>query len=70
VKLGFGFIALNAFNFSSQNINRDMSLVALVSLYPTTKDRKLNFPLYMGGGYFLSENKFFFLVGPGIQVSF
>lgn len=70
VKLGFGFIALNAFNFSSQNINRDMSLVALVSLYPTTKDRKLNFPLYMGGGYFLSESKFFFLVGPGIQVSF
>jgi len=70
VKLGFGFIALNAFNFSNQNINRDMSLVALVSLYPTTKDRKLNFPLYMGGGYFLSENKFFFLVGPGIQVSF
>ncbi|MBK6934426.1 MAG: hypothetical protein IPH17_05010 [Bacteroidales bacterium] len=47
-----------------------MSLVALISLYPTTKDRKLNFPLYMGGGYFLSENKFFFLVGPGIQVSF
>jgi hypothetical protein len=70
MKLGFGFIALNAFNFSSQNINRDMSLVALVSLYPTTKDRKLNFPLYMGGGYFLSENEFFFLVGPGIQVSF
>jgi hypothetical protein len=70
IKVGAGFIALNAFNFSSTNIHRDMSLVALISLYPTTKDRKLNFPLYMGGGYFLSENKFFFLVGPGIQVSF
>jgi hypothetical protein len=42
--------------------------VVIGSLYPTTKDVKLTFPLYMGGGYLLKERKFFFLLGPGISI--
>jgi len=69
-KFGVGFLALNAFNFSENNTSRDVGIVLLGSLYPlpTRERNKLSFPLYLGGGYFLSENKFFFLIGPGIRV--
>jgi hypothetical protein len=66
-KIGVGFLALNAFNFND-NSNRDMGIVILGSLYPTSRDAKLAFPLYVGGGYFLKGQKFFFLIGPGIRV--
>lgn len=66
-KVGAGFLALNAFNFN-ENSGRDVGIVLLGSLYPTSRDTKLSFPLYMGGGYFLKAKKFFFLVGPGIRV--
>lgn len=76
-KIGAGFLALNAFNMSE---GMDLSIVVLGSVYPTTKDVKLTFPLYLGFGYSLSnkeENKakspaerFFFLFGPGIRVRF
>ena len=68
-KVGFGFIALDAFNFSENSDNRDIALVVLGSLYPTRKDKKLTFPLYFGGGYKLKQEEFFFLIGPGIRVS-
>lgn len=68
-KFGAGFLAFNAFNFS-ENSTRDMGLVGLVSLYPirTKYSSRLSFPLYMGGGYFLSEQQWFVLLGPGIRV--
>ena len=69
-KIGVGFIALDAFNFSKDASDRDIAMVVLASLYPTRKDLKLSFPLYIGGGYKLKNNQFFFLVGPGIAVNF
>ncbi len=69
-KIGAGFLALNAFNFSENITNRDMSLVVIASLYPTRRESKMTFPLYFGGGYFVSQGKFFWLLGPGIRVSF
>lgn len=74
-KIGAGFLALNAFNLSE---GMDLSLVVLGSVYPTTRDAKLSFPLYVGGGYSLSgkqdnippSQRFFFLIGPGIRVKF
>jgi hypothetical protein len=69
-KVGAGFLALNAFNFSDTEVNRDVGLVILGSLYPTTKEHKLTFPLYFGGGYLLKDRKFFMLLGPGIRISF
>jgi hypothetical protein len=67
-KIGAGFLALNAFNFSENANNRDVGLVIIGSLYPTTKDTKLTFPLYVGGGYFIKDQKLFFLIGPGIRL--
>lgn len=69
-KIGAGFLAQNAFNFNPDVRDRDLGLVVIGSLYPTRKDSKLNFPLYGGGGYFLTQSKFFFLIGPGIRVNF
>jgi hypothetical protein len=74
-KIGAGFLALNAFNLTE---GMDLSLVVLGSVYPTTRDAKLSFPLYAGFGYQLSQSdvkktpgeRFFFMVGPGIRVKF
>ncbi len=68
-KVGAGFLALDAFNFSENDDNRDLAIVILGSLYPTRKDKKLTFPLYFGGGYKLNAEEFFFLIGPGIRIS-
>ena len=67
-KIGAGFLALNLFNFSDNAADRDIGLVVLGSLYPTTKDAKLTFPLYVGGGYQLKNQKWFLLIGPGIRI--
>jgi len=68
-KIGAGFLAFNAFNLSSNsNIDRDVGVVLLGSLYPTRRDVKLTFPLYLGGGYYLSKGKWFVMIGPGIQL--
>lgn len=69
-KFGAGFIALDAFNFSDNATNRDVGLVALGSVYPTSSENKLSFPLYVGYGYLLKQKKSFFLIGPGIRVRF
>jgi len=69
-KIGAGFIALNAFNFSNNTTDRDLGAVVIGSLYPTRAEAKLRFPLYFGGGYLLTQKKFFWLLGPGIQVNF
>jgi hypothetical protein len=67
-KLGAGFIALDAFNFSENSDNRDVGLVFLGSLYPTSSENRLSFPIYAGYGYLLKQKKGFFLIGPGIRV--
>jgi hypothetical protein len=67
-RIGAGFIALNAFDFN-QSSNRDMGVVIIGSLTPVTS-RKLSFPIYLGGGYLLSQKKMFWLLGPGISVQF
>ena len=67
-KVGAGFVALNAFNLSEENKDRDLGIVVLGSVYPTRSDAKLTFPLYLGGGYLLTKQRFFFLLGPGIGI--
>ena len=68
-KLGAGFVALNAFNLSSNSTtNRDLGVVVLGSVYPTRREAKFTFPLYLGGGYLLSAGKWFYMLGPGIGV--
>lgn len=67
-KVGAGFLAQNAFNFNP-DADRDLGLVVLGSVYPTRKNRKFSFPLYAGFGYFLNESKFFYLIGPGVQIN-
>ncbi|PHR49718.1 MAG: hypothetical protein COA32_00885 [Fluviicola sp.] len=68
-KIGAGFLAKNAFNFNP-DAERDLGIVILGSVYPTRKERKFSFPLYAGMGYFLNEDKFFYLIGPGIRINF
>jgi hypothetical protein len=69
IKAGIGFLAQNAFNFNP-SAERDLGIIALVSVYPIRSNSKVSFPLYGGGGYFLQGKKFFVLIGPGIRVSF
>lgn len=68
-KLGAGFLGQNAFNFNP-DAERDLGLIVIGSVYPVKRARKFNFPLFAGFGYFLQDSSFFFMVGPGIQVSF
>ncbi len=68
-KIGAGFLAQNAFNFNTE-ADRDLGIVIIGSLYPIKRQRKLSFPLFLGMGYFLNDDKFFFLIGPGIRVNF
>ncbi len=65
-RIGAGFLALDAFNFQSER--QDLALVALASLYPTTRNKKLAFPLYIGGGYQFKAEKWMMLIGPGISI--
>jgi hypothetical protein len=69
-QLGAGFLALNAFDFGNDNTERDMAIVGLASFYPVNTGKKFSFPLYLGGGYLLSVEDWFILLGPGIRVSF
>lgn len=68
-KIGAGFLAKNAFNFNP-DAERDLGLVLLGSVYPTAKNRRFSFPLYVGMGYFLNESKLFYLIGPGVSIRF
>ena len=67
-KIGAGFLAKNAFNFNPE-AERDLGIVILGSVYPTRKERRFSFPLYAGVGYFLNEDRFFYLIGPGIRIN-
>ena len=67
-KIGAGFVALNAFNLGSSSTGRDLGVVILGSVYPTRREAKFTFPLYLGGGFLLGVRKWFYMVGPGIGV--
>jgi len=67
-KIGAGFIAIDAFNFAENNERQDIGLVIIGSIYPTSSDRKLTFPLFAGFGWKIQNQKPFFLLGPGIRV--
>jgi len=67
-KIGAGFLALNAFDFSGDQAARDIGAVVLGTLNPVNTDRKLTFSLYLGGGYLFSGKTIFWLIGPGISV--
>ncbi len=67
-KVGAGILALNAFNFSDNSVDRDIGLVVLGSVFPTKTGAKLSFPLYGGFGYFVRDGSFFWVLGPGIQL--
>lgn len=67
-KIGAGFIAINAFNFATDN--RDVGLVLMGSVYPTSSTNRLTFPLYAGFGFLMKDKKLFSLIGPGIRVQF
>jgi len=69
-KVGAGFLALNAFDFSQNSSGRDMGFVVLGTLNPVNTDRKLSFSVYLGGGYLFSAKTLFWLIGPGINVQF
>jgi hypothetical protein len=68
--VGLGFIALDAFNLSKDNSVQDLGIISMGTLYPTNRDSRLSFPLYLGFGYLLQKGKFFALFGPGIQYNF
>jgi hypothetical protein len=69
-KIGAGFLALNAFDFSNDKSSRDLGAVVLGTLNPVNTDRKLSFSIYFGGGYLFSAKTAFWLIGPGITVQF
>ncbi len=69
-KVGAGFIALDIFNLSDNNKQRDLGFVVLGSLFPVRKESKFSFPLYAGCGYLLKNNTFFVVFGPGVTFNF
>jgi hypothetical protein len=68
-RIGIGTIALDAFNLSDNNTNRDLGIVAIGSIYPSKRDTKLSFPLFLGFGYLIKQEQWFYLLGPGIRVN-
>ncbi|GAB3638379.1 hypothetical protein GCM10027422_39690 [Hymenobacter arcticus] len=71
-RIGAGFVALNAFNLSNSNeVERALGIVILGSVVPVRTGARLTFPLYLGGGYLLTDGKAlpFLLFGPGIGVT-
>lgn len=70
-KVGAGFLAINAFNFSDNaQVNRDVAAVAMLSVYPVNRNSRFSFPLHTGFGYMLKSGSWFMLFGPGIEVRF
>ncbi|TAH20551.1 MAG: hypothetical protein EAZ08_05650 [Cytophagales bacterium] len=68
-RIGIGALALDAFNLRDTNTNRDLGIVVIGSLYPSRRDAKLSFPLFLGFGYLVKQERWFYLLGPGIRVN-
>ncbi len=71
IRLGLGFIALNAINsITGSTDDSDIGAVALMSFQPLHSESKINFPLYAGFGYLFKADHLFLLIGPGIKFTF
>jgi hypothetical protein len=68
-RVGIGAIALDAFNLNANSTNRDLGMVIIGSVYPSRRDAKLSFPLFLGFGYLVKQERWFYLLGPGIRVN-
>jgi hypothetical protein len=70
-RVGAGFLAINAFNFSDNaNVLRDVGVVAMGSFYPLNQSKRFSFPVHTGLGYLIKEGAWFFMFGPGIEIRF
>jgi len=67
--IGAGFLALNALNLSS-SASSDLGIVVLGTVQPFRKNAKFSVPIYFGCGYFVKSEKFFEILGPGLQFNF
>ncbi|MDN4163887.1 hypothetical protein QWY31_00160 [Cytophagales bacterium LB-30] len=73
IKLGVGFLALNALSSLTTDIDedeKDIGIVTIVSFYPINSESKIKFPLFAGTGYLFKSNTMFLLIGPGVQFNF
>lgn len=73
VRLGLGFIALNALSSLTTDIDedeKDIGIVTMVTFFPINTQSKIKFPLYAGAGYLFKSDTMFLLIGPGIQFNF
>jgi hypothetical protein len=68
-KLGAGFLAINTFNFSS-SASRDLAVVFLGSFYPVKPGKIFSLPIHIGFGYKFQDAIPFFMLSPGIGISF
>ena len=68
-RVGVGFLAINAFNFS-ESAKRDLAVVALASLYPVKPGKVFNLPIHFGFGYKFQDKIPFIMLSPGIGIRF
>jgi hypothetical protein len=68
-RLGAGFLAINAFNFS-ESAKRDLAAVMLASLYPLKPGKIFNLPIHLGFGYKFQDKIPFIMLSPGIGIRF
>jgi hypothetical protein len=68
-RVGVGFLAINAFNFS-ESVSRDLAIVALATLYPIKPGKVFNLPIHLGFGYKFQDKISFIMLSPGIGIRF
>lgn len=68
-RVGAGFLAINAFNFS-ENATRDLAAVVLASLYPLKPGKLFSLPIHIGIGYKFQDKIPFLMLSPGIGIRF
>lgn len=70
LKIGVGFIAINALTSFNADDEKDIGVVTIASFYPINSKSSVNFPLHFGFGYLFQNETAFLLVGPGVQFNF
>jgi hypothetical protein len=68
-RFGAGFLAINAFNFSS-SASRDLAAVVLASVYPIKTRKMFNLPIHIGFGYKIQGKTPFIMLSPGLGITF
>lgn len=70
-KVGAGFVAINAFNFSEAAADtRDIALLVMGSFEPVRQSGRFSLPIYLGFGYLLQKEDWVAIFGPGFQIQF